>query len=390
MIIRDPIHGNVKINDVERDIIECSVFQRLLHIKQLSMVYLVYPGAMHTRFEHSVGTMHLADKAGKELGISGKDLAELRVAALVHDIGHPAFSHLVEMFLKEDHEKKSIEIIKNSELYNVLEKGGIDPKNIIKIIERDKLVSHQILDSDVDVDRIDYLLRDAHHCGVAYGRAVDADRLLCTLRKYKENVVLDEKGLSAAETLLFTRYIMRETVYGHRISRVGDAMLCYCLNKALENNVLKKDDLFKMTDSEVIYKLQNSGIKEIKMQVERLLKRRLLKEVSAVQYGDLNSQEKKIIAKLGANWDAKEEFERKLAGIAGANDGEILVDIPKIPVMKESKIKVLTKKGLKKITAVSLMAKVINEAYNSTWRIRVFADKKHLRKLKNPFKIILK
>ena len=310
MIIRDPIHGNIELTNAEQALIKTKVFQRLQYIKQLSMIYLVYPGAMHSRFEHSLGTMHLANKAGIGLGIKGEELAGLRIAALLHDVGHPAFSHLAEIFLKSNHETMSVNMINESRLSRIMEKHGINVKSVTNIILNDKCISHQVIDNDIDVDRIDYLIRDAHHCGVAYGKGVDADRLLYTLVNHKGSIVLDRKGLRAAEALLFARYIMRETVYNHKIGRICDAMLCYCLSKALKNKVFKKNDLFRMNDSEVINSLINSGDKEIKRQAGRLIKRNLLKQAVVREYRELSDDEKPVIRRMAVNWKLKEEKEK--------------------------------------------------------------------------------
>jgi len=252
-IFRDPIHGFIKVYDIERKIIDTSVFQRLRRIKQLGTTYLVYHGADHTRFAHSLGVMELADRVFNTIVEKDqigdkivawtsdreqvkKKRALIRLVALLHDIGHPPFSHVGEKELFKpglSHKHYSAKIIReDSELKQILESQEIKEMEITP----DKLadfilgkyldpILQQILVGPLDVDKMDYLWRDSYYAGVHYGR-FDIDRLIHTLliAELRQQPVLgiEEGGILAAEGLILARYYMFLQVYFHDIRRAYD------------------------------------------------------------------------------------------------------------------------------------------------------------------------
>ena len=276
--IRDPIHGFVTLNEWERDIINLPAFQRLRRIRQLSMTDMVYPGAMHTRFEHSLGVMHVAtrmfnslverdrdflksDAVGfDESGLS-RDRVIVRLAALLHDCGHAPFSHAAEDLMPENpktqkplkHEDFSAAIIRTL-FKDVIEnhKGnqnhGIRADDVAQLIDEERAVSlgrralwKSLISSQLDADRSDYLLRDSHHAGVAYGH-YDLDRLIVTLRvgvsadNETPFVTIDESGLHVAEALIIARYMMFTQVYFQKTRRVYDLHLQESMRNIFKGN----------------------------------------------------------------------------------------------------------------------------------------------------------
>jgi len=271
--IRDPIHTFIKIHSDEREIIKSEPFQRLRYIHQLAMTYLVYPGATHRRFEHSLGVMELADRVfnvvtnpynvndrikeyiPKESYTLEYWRRVLRIAALCHDMGHLPFSHAAEKELlpnRWNHEKLTREIILCDQMKEIWRKltPAIEPLHIVKLALGPKeasdlnfdtwetLLSDIIVGDGFGVDRIDYLLRDSYHIGVAYGK-FDHYRLIDTLRiivtdsvndhdeKDKEYKCLgvEEGGFLSAEALLLARYFMFSQVYFHHVRRIYDIHL---------------------------------------------------------------------------------------------------------------------------------------------------------------------
>lgn len=251
--IRDPIHGFIKIDEWERDIINHSVFQRLRRIRQLGFTDMVYPGAMHARFEHSLGVMHLATKMFNEIVARRKDFLKstlhytetgidkdriiIRFASLLHDLGHAPFSHAAEglMDINPDtgkpykHENYSaaiVELLMSDVIENhpLNQNYGFKAKDIANILNNDissasarSLLWRNLVSSQLDADRADYLLRDSHHIGVAYGN-FDINRLLVTLTVAlddEDNAILaiEKGGEHAAEALLLARYMMFTQVY---------------------------------------------------------------------------------------------------------------------------------------------------------------------------------
>jgi len=179
--IKDPIHGYIWITDSERNIIDTRPVQRLRRIKQLGLgAEYVYPGANHTRFEHSLGCLYLAGVLAESLPVelSKNEIADIRVAALLHDLGHGPFSHVFEPLLNrctgKTHEDMSEWLIERSELAEILESGGYSVDRIKKLavgrMSTEKIFLNQIIRSAVDVDKMDFLVRDSYHTGAGYGQ----------------------------------------------------------------------------------------------------------------------------------------------------------------------------------------------------------------------------
>ena len=266
--VRDPVHQFVRFDDQERRVIDSPPVQRLRHIHQLATTYLVYPGATHRRFEHSLGVMELAGRVFDVIthpenvhpAISNaipeiRDTKRLsywrqllRMAALCHDLGHIPFSHAAERELLPEgwnHERLSVELIRSELMRDVWQQPvpAMDAERIAKIAVGQKelpgevfstweaILSEIVVSDAFGVDRMDYLLRDSLHCGVAYGR-FDHYRLIDTLRVLprghgSEEPVLgiEEGGLHSAESLLLARYFMFSQVYFHRVRRAYDVHL---------------------------------------------------------------------------------------------------------------------------------------------------------------------
>jgi len=246
---RDPVHGYIEVSPCALKIINNPFFQRLRNIKQLAFTNYVYHGAEHSRFGHSLGVYHLARKICQHL-LTGKGeeiQEEFCLAALLHDIGHHPFSHCFEVigknFLKEsessfDHEDYSIEIIDKSDIGKIIESEGYSKDNVIRLItgsytENTELqYLNPLISSELDLDRLDYLLRDSYYCGVPYGQ-IDLDRLFHSLEPEKNRIIISEKGLQSAEMYVLARYYMYTQVYTHRTTRAFDLMLNKTINKEI-------------------------------------------------------------------------------------------------------------------------------------------------------------
>jgi len=251
--IRDPIHGFIHFSNSERAIIDAPYFQRLRGIKQLALTCLVYPGAMHTRFEHTLGVMEMATRAFDSL--SSRHQVELRknfkrvdlnldearqllrLTALFHDTGHLPFSHAAENILpdKRSHEDVSVAIVEDHrrELRQWFYRDAADfislliQKNVI--VPPEFLILKKLISSQLDVDRADYLLRDSHHCGVEYGN-FDYRRLFEMLRIVEGSeggleLAVERGGVHSLEALILARYYMFAQVYFHKVRRIYDLYL---------------------------------------------------------------------------------------------------------------------------------------------------------------------
>jgi uncharacterized protein len=273
--IRDPIHGMVGFNDLEREIINSAPFQRLRRIRQLAWTDLVYPGAMHTRFEHSIGVMHVAGRLfdrltnyvrsreilKTEFGVTAEDIDRqrqaVRLAALGHDLGHGPFSHAAEeLFPKNSeatkriaHEAYSSEIIK-AEISDIVKSHrmsnqlGLDIDSVASFIDgvpKDRITAllKDVVSGTLDADRMDYLLRDAYHCGVRYGQ-YDLERIVNTIGICEDDeepglfrIGINDDGVHAAEGLVIARFMMFTQVYMHKTRTAYDYHFEHCMKELL-------------------------------------------------------------------------------------------------------------------------------------------------------------
>ena len=243
--ITDPIHKYIPITDLEKKLIDTEFFQRLRKIRQLAGAHLVYPSAQHTRFEHSIGAMHLAGLAAESLLNKGyitckEDVESLRIAALLHDIGHGPFSHLFEEVLrakesnKINHEIIGKRIIKETIIIDILEKYGYDGDFVCKLSfgESQKMFYDEIIAGSLSVDIMDYLPRDSFFTGAEYGK-VDYHRLISSLEVLSNgHLGIDKSAINSLESMLISRYQMFKAVYFHKTVRAGEVMLLHSLISA--------------------------------------------------------------------------------------------------------------------------------------------------------------
>jgi HD superfamily phosphohydrolase len=235
-IINDPVYGFITIpNELIFDIIEHPYFQRLRRIKQLGLTNLVYPGALHTRFHHAIGAMHLMQQALDNLRLKGVEISNAEyeaslIAILLHDIGHGPFSHTLEFNLLNNitHEDISLSMFQrlNTEFNGAL-------KLAIEIFSGSYLrpFFHQLVSSQLDIDRLDYLKRDSYFTGVSEGQ-IGAGRIIKMLNVHEERIVVEEKGIYSIENFLSARRLMYWQVYLHKTSVSAEEMLIQLINRA--------------------------------------------------------------------------------------------------------------------------------------------------------------
>lgn len=225
--VYDEVHGYIPLSGVELRLVDTPTFQRLRRIKQLAQAWFVYPGAVHTRFSHSLGTMYLMDMIARKFVRAGivprDDVVLLKAAALLHDIGHTPYSHAIEEYFHErfgvSHEDISYWIVtEDPHIREALSDYGLEPREVAAIIQgRHREVTYNMLiSSDLDVDRLDYLLRDALHTGVKYG-LIDLHRIVATLSVGEDGyLTIPEKAVQAAESFYIARLHMYRSVYYHK------------------------------------------------------------------------------------------------------------------------------------------------------------------------------
>ena len=283
--IRDPVHGYIRITQVERAVIDSPFVQRLRRIHQLAGAYMVYPGGVHSRFEHVLGTMHvaglIAESIADKVDLDEGQIQELRLAALLHDVGHGPFSHLFEEVLTEKtgltHEDMSQRIVIESDIKGILEKQGISSKEMSQLCVGKKKAQpfmNEVIAGGLSADIMDYLLRDSYFTGVEYGK-VDIHRVIDSLDVMDGHMVLDQAALYAFEALLIARYEMFKAVYFHRTVRAAELMLAHSMALADEElgltDLSRIDNYLKLTDEVVVYRLTSLRLKNQKLRLAREL-----------------------------------------------------------------------------------------------------------------------
>lgn len=236
-IVNDPVLGFIKIqSEIIFDLIEHPIFQRLRRIKQLGLSYMVFPGANHTRFEHALGASHLMRQAISELRLKGHKITDaeadaVTTAILLHDIGHAPFSHVLENTLVEiSHEEISLMLMNQ---LNDHFKGRLDLAIQIFTNQYKKHFLHQLVSSQLDMDRLDYLNRDSFFTGVAEG-TIGVERIIKMLNVWKDQLVVEEKGIYSIEKFLISRRLMYWQVYLHKTVVSAENLLINILKRAKE------------------------------------------------------------------------------------------------------------------------------------------------------------
>jgi hypothetical protein len=368
-IIKDPVHGYVEVEDFALSLLDSPALQRLRYIKQLGFSYLVYPGANHTRFEHSLGTMFLADVASRRFGLSDDERTLVVAAALLHDIGHGPFSHasepLVDEFLHHTHD--DLDLVVDEKLGELLHALGIDPDELCTVVKGRHPLSG-IIHGDLDVDRMDYLLRDAYYTGAPYG-SVDAQRLIRHLIRTETGTVLDENGVNAAESLLIARTLMRPTVYYHHVSRIGERMFQLAVLEHLDGAGKEEyHHLFRMNDAACMDVLQTSKKPVARDLALRLYERRLYKRAIYVGSDQVSSP----LFEQGVTIEKSRELAAKIASNAGLHSHEVLVDIPSIPSEMSLGVQVKNKHTVVGFKEISPRIRTLNATRREQWRLGVY------------------
>lgn len=392
--IRDSLYGNIKIDGIFLELIEMPELQRLHGIKQLGFTYLVYPGANHTRLEHSLGVCYMAKKICRALGIEETIVG---VAALLHDIGHGPFSHTLEYLMHlrtgKDHVQITKEIINGERLLEdceydvtikeILLNNGISPHEVIDVLEGKKKYLSEIIHGSLDADQIDYLMRDAYYTGVAYG-VIDSERIIQTMKIFNDGIVFERKGVSALESMLVARALMYSSVYLHKTVRIAELMLIRAVEKA------EPFDFSQFTDYELIEKLKGMGKYQHDI-VMRLKYRKLFKKAFAKNLGELKEEEKEIVAKL----DDVTQIENEIAEKSGLEEGYVIIDVPgkdillSEPRIRKVDIKILEDGEVKPLSYYTPLANALQMRGITEWAIMVCCPEKYKEEVaKNAKKII--
>jgi hypothetical protein len=406
--IRDPVHGYVGMTDVEQRVIDTWPVQRLRGIKQLSIAYVVYPGGNHTRFTHALGTMHVAGQIVEALkrsaDVSDDEWQLTRLAGLLHDIGHGPFSHSYEEILMKhrgmNHEQMGEEVVKKSQLADTLKECGFSPDEIAGLAfgkkSGGKRYLNQVVASQVDADKLDFLVRDSYFTGVEYGR-IDISRLVQAMSVYGEDIAIDLKALYALEAFMIARYEMFLAVYYHHAVRAAEILLHKAMDYAHEliglttfNNI---EEFLSMDDAYVTTRLRELEPKNFDQSQQRLV------EMAKAMMNKLDARElpkpayqrdvhirDPYVAGLLSDEAVRRQKEVEIARLAGVDPEDVVVDVPtldsipyypreidpmEVPVVR------ITDGEKKELVQLSQYSRLINVLKGYVDIIRVYTSPEH-------------
>jgi len=382
-VVRDPLWNNIRLDPEALAVVDTAAVQRLRYVRQLGHAFLVYPGATHSRFEHALGAYHLARRLLAQVEDAGDarvepaDRVRLKLAALLHDIGHYPFSHALEEAGLPHHEVLAGRQLASDGLAQRLAELDAPAEQLLPLIQgtaREPLAG--LVSGSLDVDKLDYLSRDAWMCGVPYG-VIDVDRLLTSLTVASDpdgrrTLALHEKGLAALESLLFAKYQMYRNVYWHHAVRSATAMFKRLVRRAITTAQLDPAAVAVATDDGLIHDLMQRDTTGL---ARRLRERRLAKRALDLPATELPAA---TPGWPGEDPDLLEQVEDRLALELHLEPGELFLDFPAKADMLALELPLVKRDGTVTHLAGAAAAahlglpRVAAELYRSARRLRVF------------------
>lgn len=401
LVIRDPVWNTIRMDAVAVAIMDTAAFQRLRYIRQLGLAHLVYPGATHTRFDHALGVYHLAVRALAILRAGPpvpdrvwRDARLIPYAALLHDIGHYAFSHALEELEPEriagDHEEMSARFFESAALKEALEPLGTGAADeIFRIIRGEGgNALRGLVSGGLDLDKMEYLRRDARFCGVPYGD-VDVERLLQGLAVLRDpvggrwEVGLRGKAVSTLESLLFSKYQMFRTVYWHHAVRAATGLYKRIVETAVEAGLVSPSELVGPTDEELLYELSRRACagggppaaRLARRWLPALRERRLPKRATEIPAWQL--EDTKLPGWVSGDTPAKRRWEDGIAAELGLAPGEVILDFPVKKAMFDLDVLVdrggvVVRLGREGIPGLIDLPRLAEELYRTARVLRLF------------------
>ena len=350
--IRDPLWRHIYLSKGLKIIVAHPRFQKLTGIRQLGPAFLAYPGATHTRFNHSLGVFELAKRTlvallrsdfAATLTIEG--VKAFLCAALLHDLGHFPYAHSLKELPLKEHERLTGQIILSTDLSRIIRSDiGTDPEYVASIIDLaepapddESEFYRRILSGVLDPDKLDYLNRDAFFCGVPYG-IQDIDFALSKLGYTSEiGMTIDADGMTAVENVLFSKYLMYRTVYWHKTVRAATAMIKKAVLSAMRNEVIRPDDLYGLDDEDFTRQFTRERHHAFRL-IENVAKRHLFIPVYEAPVSDALR-----LSARAANLADRADLEEKLASemsVRGDLAGDcVVVDVPE-PITFEAELSI--------------------------------------------------
>lgn len=336
--VRDPLWNHIYLSPGMIRILNTGEFQQLSRIKQLGPTYLVYPGATHTRLNHSLGVFHIAKRIIARLAhhpetppLTREGVTSYLCAALLHDVGHFPYTHSFKSLPLAEHEELTGQIVQQGELARVLrDHVGVEPRRVAAIVDEsldttgdDEVTLYRsLLSGSLDPDKLDYLNRDAYFCGVPYGLQ-DIDFALSRIVPVGyTGIGLEESGVSAVENILFSKYLMYRAVYWHRTVRVATAMIKKSVHMGLEQGVIAPHDLYGLDDELFLSRFGEHPFPPFEL-IWQVGARRLLKPVADIAFDPQQASHARV-----AEATTRARLESLLAAELRIPDYHVIIDVP--------------------------------------------------------------
>ncbi|MBS7251034.1 MAG: HD domain-containing protein [Candidatus Freyarchaeota archaeon] len=388
MYFQDVIHGKIRVNELEQKLLGTSVMKSLSEKMDIGNINLVYPGARHTRLEHSLGTLHVANRICDTLLKKGYKIGEeveiIRLSALLHDVGHGPFSHGSEIILQEKtgltHEEmgKKIVMDEKSEINEVLRDSGLSKgliseiaNNILGVNKRRPFIG-EIIHGMVDADKLDYLPRDSLSTGFL-PHLVQSSHIIDSMKILDEHIVFEKSVVPYLDSMVFAEAIYYRNIHHHPTVRKADQTLSRAIKIAVEKGITTIFEIQKMTDEQIISFLKKAG--GTITQLTSKIHNKPLDTILTIKWEELDKDIVKQLLKVAKDKQEKENIENSIAEHINSDPHLTILDIPELPSIQEANTPIMLNDEKKSLRDISSITRAISENQPTQWTLHVYSEK---------------
>jgi len=379
-LIKDPVHGYISLGEDEVGVLDTYPVQRLRRIIQLPFVHLVYPGARHTRFDHSLGCMYLAGEFSERLGFDEHRRKILRLAGLLHDLGHTPYSHLLEPLLEEagtTHEEMTIKIMEDDrELREAVKRCGVSVDEVIDVL-RGEGAESAIISGPMDADKLDFLMRDSYFTGASYG-LLDAKRIIWRSKVIDDRLALSLKAIGAVEEMALARYQSFMNIYFHHAVRAAQTIFLRAVRMLEELDFSSMNVQEYLSYDDYVLWCMMKRDERTRWAVERIERRDLPKVAYEFKFGERGFP-RELRRREGI-----EEAERELASLARVPEDHVWIDtpyVPPLPYMDQEQVQFYDEIG-GEVRVVAYRSPLLDFTSKIYGMVRVYTEREYLEKVR--------